>query len=257
MVSMRADGPDVGRGVKGVAILVDYDGTIATIDVTDELVRIASSEQDWLRLELAYRRGAIGSRSLLEAEARLLPRDPASLREVLSEQRHDPGFTSFVAAVRQFGAVVEIVSDGLGFFVGPAIAALDVGDIPIFAASLEFEPEGPAISFPHGNPTCSLCGTCKRARVLAHQAAGRHVVYVGDGYSDQYAVSYADTVFAKGDLVKICRDRHVAFEPWSTFDDVKESLVGRFHDGGFADARSRPFVCGPEAWPDGSAPGSE
>jgi 2-hydroxy-3-keto-5-methylthiopentenyl-1-phosphate phosphatase len=247
MTSMRAATPLVGRDVNGVAILVDYDGTIATIDVTDELVRHASSKQEWLKLELAYRQGSIGSRSLLEAEARLLPRDPADLGDVLRDQRHDPTFASFVAASQAFGAVVEVVSDGLGFFVGPAIAALEVGEIPIFAAALEFGPAGPAITFPNGNPACSVCGTCKRSRVLAHQAAGRHVVYVGDGYSDQYAVAYADTVFAKGDLVQICRDRQVAFEPWSTFDDVKVWLLGRLNDGGLSDPEARPFVCGPEA----------
>jgi len=41
--------------------------------VTDDLVRAASSETEWLDLELAYRSGAVGSRALLEAETRLLP----------------------------------------------------------------------------------------------------------------------------------------------------------------------------------------
>ena len=145
------------------------------------------------------------------------------------------------------GGAVEIVSDGLGFFVEPAIAALGVGQIEICSAAVEFGPSGPMISFPHGNPDRLVCGTCKRSRVLAHQAAGRHVVYVGDGYSDQYAVAYADTVFAKGDLAGICRDRQVAFRPWSTFDDVRAWLIGLGKDG-LPGLMPRPFVCGPEAW---------
>jgi HAD superfamily phosphoserine phosphatase-like hydrolase len=230
-----------------VAILIDYDGTIATIDVTDELVRAASSEREWLALEVAYREGAIGSRALLEAEARLLPSDPADLPDMLRDHAHDPSFGSFVRYARAQGIAIEVVSDGLGFFVGPGIASLDVGEIPIYSATLAFKESGPEISFPHGNPRCLLCGTCKRARVLLHQAAGRHVVFVGDGYSDQYAVAYADTVFAKGDLVGICRDRQVAFTPWTTFDDVHSWLISRLADGGLPAPRARPFICGPEA----------
>lgn len=229
-----------------IAVLVDYDGTIATNDVTDDLVRAASSETEWLDLELAYRSGAVGSRALLEAETRLLPPERADLPDLLRHQPHDPAFVPFIEFARRHGIAVEIVSDGLGFFVGPAIAALGVGDIPIYSAELRFEPDGPRISFPNGNPDCAICGTCKRSRVLAHQAAGRHVVYVGDGYSDQYAVSYADTVFAKGDLVDICRDRGVAHRGWSTFADVEEWLRRNLVDGLPAPTAHR-FVCGPEA----------
>jgi 2-hydroxy-3-keto-5-methylthiopentenyl-1-phosphate phosphatase len=252
MSSIRPAASGASPDPADLAILIDYDGTIATVDVTDELVRRASSREEWLKLELAYRQGLIGSRSLLEAEARLLPHDPSELEDVLRDQRHDPAFASFVAACQAIGAVVEVVSDGLGFFVGPGIAALEVGEIPVYAAALKFGPLGPQISFPHGNPACSVCGTCKRSRVLSHQTAGRHVVYVGDGYSDQYAISYADTVFAKGDLVGICRDREVAFEPWSTFDDVREWLMDRHGRRGLGSPTAHPFVCGPEAWADGS-----
>lgn len=226
-------------------MLIDYDGTIATNDVSDDLVRAASSAQDWLALELAYREGAIGSRALLEVQTRLLPRDPADLPDMLQHQPHDPAFGPFVDFARAHDMVIEIVSDGLGFFVGPAIAALGVGDIPVFAASLLFGPAGPQITFPHANRACSVCGTCKRARVLHHQTAGRHVVYVGDGYSDQYAVQYADTIFAKDELVSICRDRDVPFESWATFADVEAWLRSR------ADRlplpRQRPFMCRPAA----------
>jgi 2-hydroxy-3-keto-5-methylthiopentenyl-1-phosphate phosphatase len=247
MSSLHAAHRDRIHAGSAFAVLVDYDGTIATNDVTDDLIRAASSEKEWLALEQAYREGAIGSRALLEAETRLLPRDRADLPDILSQQPHDPTFASFVASAKTMGAIVEIVSDGLGFFVEPAIAALDVGAIEIYSANVEFASSGPTIRFPHGNPECLRCGTCKRSRVLTHQAAGRHVVFVGDGYSDQYAVAYADTVFAKGDLVGICRDRQIAFRPWSTFDDVESWLSGLGPDG-LPGPTARPFVCGPEAW---------
>jgi 2,3-diketo-5-methylthio-1-phosphopentane phosphatase len=246
MSSLEVLNTDRDHAGSAIAILVDYDGTIATNDVTDDLIRAASSETEWLALDLAYRRGTIGSRELLEAEVRLLPHETVEMPDLLRRQPHDPAFAPFIDFVRSRGIVIEIVSDGLGFFVAPAIATLGVGDIPIYSAAVEFLPAGPEIRFPHGNPSCSLCGTCKRSRVLAHQTAGRHVVYVGDGYSDQYAVAYADTVFAKGDLVGICQERGVAFHPWSTFADVEGWLRRQVQDG-LPGPTSHPFVCGPEA----------
>lgn len=226
-----------------IAFLVDYDGTIATTDVTDELVKMTASEAQWLELDSAYRRGEMGSRAVLEAETGLLPRHVADLPDI--DQEHDPAFVPFVRDARRHGIVVEVVSDGLGFFVGPAIAALGLPDVAVYTAALEFGAGGPAITFPNGHPTCRLCGTCKRERILRHQEAGRHVVFVGDGYSDRYAVSHADTVFAKGDLAAICDGLGRRYEKWTTFSDV-HAWLDRALTGGLPGPVARPFVCGPE-----------
>lgn len=236
-----------GRSAPAIAVLVDYDGTIATVDVTDELVRSASSEGAWWDLELAYRRGEIGSRQLLEAETRLLPRDAADLPALAMDQPHDSTFAPFVEYARQRAVPVEVVSDGLGFFVRPALDTLGLADLPVFAATLAFESHGPTIAFPDGHPVCRVCGTCKRERVLAHQSAGRHVAYVGDGYSDRYAVAYADTVFAKGDLAEICWQVGIPFRPWSDFDDIRGWLHGALDDEDPGGPVARPFICGPES----------
>lgn len=243
-MSPHSESTSPGQGGTEIAFLVDYDGTIATIDVTDELVRATSSLEQWLELDLAYRRGEIGSRALLEAEARLLPRSAAQLPHIAPE--HDPAFAPFVRYARGQGIAIEVVSDGLGFFVGPAIASLELPEIPIVAAALDFGSQGPVIAFPNGHPTCRLCGTCKREPILRHQAAGRHVVFVGDGYSDRYAVSHADTVFAKGDLATICDGLGRPYEKWTTFSDIQAWLSGVLADGGLPGPVARPFVCGPE-----------
>lgn len=108
--NITAEPADAGAAV---AVLIDYDGTIATIDVTDEMVRAASSEEEWLALEATYREGAMGSRALLEAETRLLPTDPADLPDMLRDHSLDPGFGPFVRYAQSRGIVIEVVSDGL------------------------------------------------------------------------------------------------------------------------------------------------
>jgi len=230
-----------------VAVLVDYDGTVVTRDISDELVRRFAPPGAWRTLDAAYRRGDIGSRALLEAETRLLPADPAELTDHVHGQPLDPGFRGFVDYARVAGVALEVVSDGLWFFVAPGMAEDGLGDVPVYSATVAFDPAGPAIRFPNGHPICMVCGTCKRDRILAHQAAGRHVVYVGDGHSDQYAAAYADTLFAKDQLADLCDARAIAYRPWTTFRDIQSWLDDAIQRADLSVPRPRPFICGPEA----------
>ena len=66
-----------------IAVLVDYDGTVVTRDISDEIVR-RSAPETWRTLDSAYRDGDIGSRALLEAETRLLPSDRAEMADFLA-----------------------------------------------------------------------------------------------------------------------------------------------------------------------------
>lgn len=236
-----------GARPPSIAVLVDYDGTVVTRDISDELVRRFASPEVWHALDAAYRAGEIGSRALLQAESRLLPSDAAAMQDVVSGQPIDAGFAAFVDYARAAGVAVEVVSDGLGFFVRSGMADVGLGDLPVYAADIAFGSAGPLIRFPDGHPLCAVCGTCKRNPILRHQAMGRHVVYVGDGHSDQYAAAYADTVFAKDELADLCRDRAIAYRPWTTFSDIQTWLVEAIQRAELPLPRAKPFICGPEA----------
>src|SRR6185369_6244324 len=123
---------------------------------------------------------------------------------------------------------VEIVSDGFGFFIGPAMERLGIADfVTIVSAQTTFDGGRPRIDFPNGHPTCFVCGTCKRNRVLAHQAAGRAVLFIGDGESDRYAAGYSDFVFAKRSLVAICEGNGWPFARWDQFSEIERWLRHR------------------------------
>jgi 2-hydroxy-3-keto-5-methylthiopentenyl-1-phosphate phosphatase len=237
-----------------IAVLVDYDGTVATLDISDELVRRSASIDAWRILDSAYRRGEIGSRTLLEAETRLLPRDPSALMDLIDGQPHDEGFRPFADFARAHGVTVEVVSDGLGFFVPRGMEQMGLADLPVYTAEMDFGVAGATIRFPNGHPICRVCGTCKRERVLEHQAAGAHVVYVGDGQSDQYAAAYADTLFAKDDLAELCRARQIEFLSWTSFSEVQAWVERALQRPDLPPPRQRPYVCGPEAGDGGTQP---
>ncbi len=237
-----------------LAVLVDYDGTIATTDVSDEVMWRFAQREAWAPLESAYLAGEIGSRTLLTRQAALLHGETNGIATIGEDQVLDPHFVPFVAFLREHGIDVEIVSDGFGFFVEPSLARIGLADLPVFTARTSFSPRGVAIAFPDGHVECRVCGTCKRERILVHRRLGRHVVLVGDGFSDLYAAGHADTVFAKDHLAELCADRGWPYRPWTSFADVKIGIAELLESGlPLAPQPPRPFVCGPEVWPAGTS----
>jgi len=198
----------------------------------------------------------------------VLPREPEMLVREAAAMPHDEAFGGFVDAVRGRGAQVEVVSDGLGFYVRSNLAALGVTDVPIATNENRLN-GGAGMSFPYGHPSCYVCGTCKRERVRLHQAAGRVAVFIGDGTSDRYAAAHADIVFATGSLARICTAEGWPYFAWSNFEEVAHEVDRAFNDGRLPRAagelpewRARwgrppgPFICGPEVWgPGRTSPG--
>jgi 2-hydroxy-3-keto-5-methylthiopentenyl-1-phosphate phosphatase len=249
-----------------VSFLVDYDGTISILDVGDELLRrygpdaVTTAAQD-----AAYDEGRVGSRELMRWDMDVLPHDPRLLRGEAEAAAQDEGFAGFVAAARRAGAAVEVVSDGLGFYVAPNVARLGLADVPVATNENGLDGGGRALSFPFGHAACFVCGTCKRERVRAHQALGRVVVFIGDGTSDRYAAFHADVVLAKGALAGFCEGAGWPFRRWADFAEVAAWLAAALEDGSLPRrhaevaawraghpsmaARGAPaFICGPEAW---------
>jgi len=221
------------------------------------------------RIDASYDAGELGSRELILWDMDVLPRDAELLLREAAEMPQDGAFPSFVATVRERGAYVEVVSDGFGFYVSSKLAALGVGDLPVATNEVRLGEGRAGVSFPYGHPSCFVCGTCKRERVRLHQAAGRVVVFIGDGTSDRYAAAHADMVFAKGSLSRICSAEGWPFYAWESFADVTADVQRAFDDGrlpadadAFAAWRAerapapRPFICGPEVWgPGRTTPG--
>jgi 2-hydroxy-3-keto-5-methylthiopentenyl-1-phosphate phosphatase len=243
----RAAGLAGGR--PPLAFVVDYDGTICRSQVTDVLMREFAPTDEWRDLDERYLRGEIGSREELARFVAWLPAQREPVLATAAAQEHDRTFVDFVELARANDVRVEIVSDGYGFYVEPALEALGAGGLPIATARTSWDAGRPEITFPFGNPDCLLCGTCKRARVLRHQADGLHVVLVGDGASDRFAAAHADTVFAKAPLTDWCERAGWPYESWTSFADVAAWLRRAIDDPSrIAPPARRPFICGPEVW---------
>jgi 2-hydroxy-3-keto-5-methylthiopentenyl-1-phosphate phosphatase len=252
--------PVVPEGAPPLSILVDYDGTISLTDVSEVILaeHVAGS---WEEAEASYDAGRMGSRRLMSWEVSLIDADPDVLRATAAAQPHDPGFVRFVRRAQAAGIPVEVVSDGYGFFIRPALEALGVGELPVVTARTEFSGRRASIEFPNGHPTCRVCGTCKRQRVLAHRGAGRQVVYIGDGESDRYAAGYSDIVFAKRSLERICLEAGWPYRRWTAFSEI-DAWLAETLDAWSREPSTLPllsadqpaphgYFCGPEVWGEG------
>jgi 2-hydroxy-3-keto-5-methylthiopentenyl-1-phosphate phosphatase len=235
-----------------LAILVDFDGTIALSDVSDTVMAEFVSA-DWEAEAAAYDAGLMGSRCLMTLEMAMVDADPADLLATAARQPHDPGFVPFVRRAQGAGIPVEVVSDGFGFFIEPALRSLGVEELPVITARTRFDGRRASIEYPNGHPSCFVCGTCKRQRVMDHQAAGRAVVFIGDGESDRYAAGYSDLVFAKRSLVRICIEAGWLFQRWTEFSEIEAWLTEaiaawRSDPSTLPRPAAHPFFCGPETW---------
>lgn len=246
-----------------LSVLLDFDGTISRVDVGDELMARHAPDLELVReKDRLYDLGAIGSRALMAWDMEVLPRDPELLRREAAAMPLDETVVPLVETVRAAGAVVEVVSDGMGFYVEGLLAGLGL-DLPVATNATVPGLGGAGMSFPYGHPTCLVCGTCKRQRVLLHRAAGRAVVLVGDGASDRYAAAHADVVFAKGSLARHCARLGREHLAWERLSDVTAWIVAALGDGRLPreagelaawSARWRTadrWICGPEAWGEG------
>jgi 2,3-diketo-5-methylthio-1-phosphopentane phosphatase len=247
-------------------VLLDFDGTISLQDVGDALLaRFAPDQAEVARIDALYAQGVLASRDLVRWDMDVLPRDPSVLRSALDDLAVDPSLAGLVAFVEDVGGAIEVVSDGVGFHVEPMLARLGLDRLAVATNTSEPGRGGEGMGFPFGHPDCLVCGTCKRERVRLHQAAGRAVVFVGDGTSDRYAVHHADVTFAKASLARHCLARGIPFEPYERLSDVTDRLsaalasgrLPRDHDAfdGWARTYRRgpvTFICGPEAWGPGA-----
>lgn len=258
-----------------VSFLIDYDGTISRADASNAILDRHTVDDTWLERDRLYEAGLIGSRDLLDWDTTLLPDDEAALYATAMEQPEDGTFPAFVETARRWGADIEVVSDGFGWYVPAALERVGVRDLAVASARMRFRTGSghPEITFPAGHPACFVCGTCKRERVREHHRRGHVVVYIGDGTSDRYGAAHAELIFAKGRLAEWCEADGWPHIRWSAFDEIARWTEDAFasgrlprHEDELSDARAelvaarwpgesvavhpeeRHFVCGPEVW---------
>ncbi len=203
-------------------VLVDFDGTIATVDTTDLLLE-HFADPDWHTIEDEWKAGRIGSRECMVRQVDLVRATPERLDAFVAGIEIDPDFPAFVDLCRAEGLAVAVVSDGLDRTVGAVLARHGL-DLPFYANQLtHLGGDRWRLAFPFARGDCrALAGTCKCR--FAEAASGTIRVVVGDGRSDFCVAEEAELVLAKGALARHCEAQGLTHFPIRSFAEATPLL---------------------------------
>jgi len=211
-----------------IAIMCDFDGTVAQEDVGNLLFRTFSDNGGTSAVVERWRRGEISSRECLEHEAKLARAKQNDLDDFITKRRLDPYFKDFHDFAKKRGMEVVIMSDGLDYYIESMLVKSGLGEIEFYANRLKLNGDTLKIEFPYYDMLgCQDCACCKTHHLFTYRDQGYYIIYVGDGQSDFCPCSSADLVFAKGRLLEYCRDAGVDHIEFRNFRDIEREVLQR------------------------------
>ncbi len=212
-----------------VALVLDFDGTLTESDVFDDLVQGFSQDASWSEAEREWVNGLITSDECMSRQLQSVRISRKAFNAFVASMRLDPGFPPLREWADQSGMPMVILSDGFDLLIRRILRFHHIAPVPFRANHLSQKGARLYPRFPYKRRArrfgCSSCGHCKGATLSAHRRRVGHFIYVGDGLSDRCALQVADTIFAKGDLARLCEDSHRDYHGYDTLKDVSAKLA--------------------------------
>jgi 2,3-diketo-5-methylthio-1-phosphopentane phosphatase len=210
---------------KNIRLFVDFDGTVTERDVGDGIFtkfmrKQPSDEGLHARLIEDWKAGRISSVECLTEECGNMIVTEAEFQTELDTYDLRPGFAETAEYCRKTGIPMTILSDGLDYYIQYLLKKNGLEYIPYYANHLYFANGGAVIEFPYIDGGCGRCGNCKRSHMKALREVDDIVVFVGDGYSDRFAIHDADVVFARADLAEFLTEHNRPFRPYTDFHEI-------------------------------------
>ena len=165
-------------------------------------------------------------RQCMERQVPLIKGGWNAVRELLDTLDIREGFREFVSWCQENAITFAVVSDGLDRVIEYILKRHGIAVNRIYSNHLIESVKGEfSLSF-SSRPRLSGCqsGVCKCQ--IAGQPAYQVVrTVIGDGRSDFCWAKEADLLFARAKLVDYCRSQGLQFNDFSSFIDIKLSLV--------------------------------
>lgn len=212
-----------------IAVLCDFDGTVAQDDVGNLLFRTFAGGDRTEPIIEEWKNGTISSRDCIEREASLARASRQEIDRFVCQRKLDPFFKDFIDFTNRNKMEVVIVSDGLDHYIEKMLMRTGLGELEFYANTLRMNGERLCVEFPHYDlRDCRDCGNCKTYHLEKYKNAGYYIVYVGNGLSDRCPCTYSDLIFAKGELLEFCRESELNCVEFGNFRDVEREMLNRF-----------------------------
>jgi 2,3-diketo-5-methylthio-1-phosphopentane phosphatase len=214
---------------KKCIVFFDFDNTIATCDVFDNMLLLFSRDDRWVELEKKWKSGRIGSRTCMEYQLRGMDLSKKSLDAYLPKIKFDPYFKTLYKFLLAKKVKTVILSDNFDYILNRILKINGVKRLKVLANKLSFLRDKIVTDYPFKNKDCQLCAHCKTKNLLARAPKDSIIIYVGDGTSDICPAKNAHLVFAKDNLLKHFKDNklnHIAFHNLKeVFNHLKRKLA--------------------------------
>ena len=203
-------------------VFFDFDNTITTIDVVDDMLERFSKDDGWKALEGRWQRGRIGSRECLKGQIEGIRVDKGRLDEYISTIKIDPYFKKLLALFGSRGIRSLIVSDNFDYILNNILKRNGISGIEVYCNEAGFSGDKFSPGFPFMNNKCGDCANCKKTHLLSRKSEGVRTVYIGDGRSDVCASRVSDMVFAKDYLKELFEKENLPHIAIDSLKDVYE-----------------------------------
>jgi len=206
-------------------IFVDFDGTITSKDVGEEMFMKFGDPVKAIEIIERWTNNEINSQQSWQLLCKTI--------ESLSENQFDSflesfeieaGFQEFVNYCKENNFEIRILSDGLDYYIKRILERNNLGNLEFYSNSFSINNGELMLDFPHTDEECSMCGNCKRNLVINFSADEDYSVYIGDGLSDKCPAQFCDFIFAKNSLLKYCEINRITYFPYNNFYSVIKKI---------------------------------
>lgn len=205
---------------KKCIVFFDFDNTIATCDVFDNMLLLFSKDDRWVELEKRWKSGRIGSKTCLEGQLRGMDLSNKTLDAYLPKIKLDPYFKQVYKFLQTKKIKAFILSDNYDYIINRVLKINRINKLKVYANKLRFSKGKVITDYPFKNKDCQICAHCKTKNLLEKAAKDSTIIYVGDGESDACPAKYAHVVFAKDHLLRHLKESKLDYMAFNNLKDV-------------------------------------
>jgi len=211
---------------KKTIIFSDFDGSFTEKDIGYHLFTHFSGGRNRQCVE-DWKKGLVSSRDTLIKETSLLNCSLDEIHKFLDDYNLRSGATNFYELTKKQFIPFYVISEGLDTYIGYVLSKHGLNELKYYCNRGILNNNRIHPEFLYNNYDCTRCGCCKGARIIDQVGKDRenwHVIFIGDGLSDTCAVPHADLIFARGDLLKYCREKNINTVEYESFFDIIDTL---------------------------------
>ena len=211
---------------KEFKVFVDFDGTITTTDVGENIFLKFGNEEEVKKIIEDLLSEKITSKECWIALCKSVNHVTENeLDNFIDQIKIDSSFKKFISFCNENEIEHFILSDGFDYYIKRILEKENLAEIKYYANKMEITGNKLIPSFPHHDIDFPSSANCKRNHIINNSSDEEFTVFIGDGNSDKYSVHYCDYIFAKSDLLKYCEKERISYYPFNNFSDVQEIMT--------------------------------